>query len=269
MGLRYAGMPLSSFRRDKLVPTPSALYATSTTELFPVGMRYVDEDDGRVFRYSKALDTLYSGYGAANGTVAANIINSVLPNAVAVGDTEMTVTIASDEGYAGNGLVAADELQGGYIVFGHAAAASAQTRRIISNTAVASGGGTTRIVMDGAAGYLLAASGFAEVQLNPYRYLMQGGYSYNAFMCVPATYATTGLFFWGQTWGPCWCVPGGGDSTPGNTAEDRTVYFVGDGSVSGAYALTIETGYQKAGFIIDSTSSSVSAMPLVMLQIST
>lgn len=265
MGLRYAGMPLSSFRRDKLVPTPVALYATSTVELFPVGMRYVDEDDGRVFRYSRALDTLYSGYGAANGTVVANIINSVLPNAVVVGDTEMTVTIASDEGYAGNGLVAKDELQGGYIVFGHAVPASTQTRRIISNTAVASGGGTTSIVMDGPAGYVLAASGFAEVQLNPYRYLVQGDFPYNAFMCVPATYATTGLYFWGQTRGPCWVVPGGGDASPGNTTNDRMAYFVGDGTVNFGKALTIEEGYQIAGYCIDSTSAAASAMPLIML----
>ncbi len=68
--------------------------------------------------------------------------------------------------------------------------------------------------------------------------------------------------------GPCWCTPGGADSTPGDSANDRSVVFVGDGSVNGVTAITLENGYQVAGFIIDPTEVGTGCMPLVMLQIS-
>ncbi len=86
-------------------------------------------------------------------------------------------------------------------------------------------------------------------------------------MCVPNYPATTGYNFWGQTEGPCWVVPGGADATPGDTANDRTAYFVGDGSVNFGTSLVVESGYQKAGYCIDPTVSGTSAMPLVFLQL--
>jgi len=244
------------------------IYLVEAVQRYVFGQRWLDVD-GRVFKYSGSKSAVSPGYGAANGTAASAIINSVTPAAYVVGDETILVTVASDEGYAGTGLVAANELAGGYVTFGHGAEAGAQTRRILKNTAVAANGGTTTLKLDGPVGYAVAAGGACEVQLNPYAYLKKGALEYNAFMCVPATYVSAAdKYFWGQSWGPCWMVPGGGDTTPGNTANDRTAYFVGDGSVNFGYALVIESGYQKAGFCIDSTSGSVSAMPLVMLQIS-
>jgi hypothetical protein len=221
--------------------------------------------DGKVFRYCHSLGTLLSGFGAAN--IAPANIAGVIPTAAAAGDREIIVTIASGDGYAGNGLVAKDELEGALLVCGHGESL-VQNRTIMANAAVASGGGTCRILLDyPLANAMTAASSYVEVVLNPYKYLSKGAYEYHAFMCVPAVNASSGYNFWGQTRGPAWVCPGGGDGTPGDTANDRTAYFVGDGSVNFGYALTVESGYQRAGYCIDRTANGTSALPLIFLQL--
>ena len=243
-----------------------SIYAIETTQRYQYGQRLITVD-GRCFKYSHSVGTLLSGYGAAN--IAPQNIGAVPPAAYTAGDLKVLVTIASGDGYAGDGVVAADELAGGYFVSGHDETAAVQNRLIIGNTAVASGGGTTILTLDGPIANAQTTSGYNEVTLNPYRYLSKGvDFEYNAFMCVPAVNAASTYNFWGQTWGPCFVVPGGGDATPGDSANDRSMYFVGDGSVNGGTALTVENGYQLAGFIIDATASGTSAMPLLMLQIS-
>ncbi len=243
-------------------------YATlETTQRHPYGRRLLT-DDGRVFKYCRSLGTLYAGYGAANIAPVASLINSVTPAAYVSGQRKLSITIAATEGYAGDGAVAKDELVGAFLVLGHGAAALTENRMVVGNTAVAAGGGTTIVTLDVPLALDHAAGVACELPLNPYRYLSKGSLEYNAFMCVPAVPATSGYNFWGQTYGPCWVVPGGGDATPGDTANDRTAFFVGDGSVNFGTALTVETGYQRAGFCIDTTASGTSAMPLIMLQLS-
>jgi len=246
-------------------------YALETTQRHVYGRKAMTWD-GRVFKYCRSVGTLYAGYGAANtangsSNTIARLINSVTPAAISIGDIKTTITIAASEGYAGDGAVAADELQGAYVVLGHGSATTTENRMIVGNTVV-SGGGTTTVEVDYPFAVAHDAGVACELPLNPYRYLSKGNLEYNAFMCVPVVPCTTGYNFWGQTWGPAWVVPGGSDTSPGDTANDRTMYFVGDGSVNGGYALTVESGYQKAGFIIDPTVSGSSAMPLLMLQIS-
>ncbi len=88
-------------------------------------------------------------------------------------------------------------------------------------------------------------------------------------MGVPADNKTATYWCWIQSWGPCWVKPGGGDGTPGDTINDRTAYFVGDGTVNfGTVIEALEIGHQLAGFCIDVTASGTSALPLIMLQIS-
>jgi len=222
--------------------------------------------DGKVFKYCHSLGTLLSGFGAAN--IATQNIGAVIPVAAAVGDPEITVTIASGDGYAGDGVIAKNELVGALLVCGNGESL-VQNRTIMANTAVAANGGTCRLRLDyPIANIMTAASSYVEIVMNPYKYLSKGAYEYHAFMCVPAVNAASGYNFWGQTWGPCWVCPGGADATPGNTVNDRTAYFVGDGSVNFGTSLTVETGYQIAGFCIDNTAGPVSALPLIMLQLS-
>jgi hypothetical protein len=244
-------------------------YAVETTQRHTFGRRAITWD-GRVFKYAHSVATVYPGYGAFNllNATVARLINSVTPAAISIGDRTMTMTVAATEGYAGDGIVAQDELRGGYIVLGHGAAATTENRCILANTAVASGGGTTTLTLDAPFAVAHAAGVACECPGNPYHYVGGTSTSYSSVMGVPVVELDATYNGWIQTWGPCWCVPGGGDANPGDTASDRTLFFVGDGSVNGGTALTVETGYQLAGFMIDTTASGTAGMPLVMLQIS-
>ncbi|GAH31283.1 unnamed protein product, partial [marine sediment metagenome] len=84
---------------------------------------------------------------------------------------------------------------------------------------------------------------------------------------VPGTEAAVNEYFWVQTWGPCFVNPGGGSPNGvGVGVNERTVVFVGDGSINAVTNILLETGYQVAGFIIQNDSAGVGP-PLIMLQI--
>ncbi|MDD5062207.1 MAG: hypothetical protein PHN44_08020 [Candidatus Marinimicrobia bacterium] len=244
-------------------------YAVETTKRYEYGTRGITWD-GKVFKYSRAIAKLAAGYGAFNLSLAdvSDLINSVTPAAISAGDRTTTITIAATEGYASDGVVAEDELAGAQIVLGHGSQYTTEQRTVVGNTAGASGGSVIRIWVDYPFALAHDAGVACEIPFNPYRYLGAAS-EVASVMCVPnVVVAGSGYNFWGQTWGPCWCVPGGGDVTIGDSVNDRTAYFVGDGSVNGGTALTVETGYQPAGFIIDTTEVGTGCMPLVMLQIS-
>ena len=243
-------------------------YAIETTQRYAYGTRMITWE-GKVFKYGHSLGTLYAGWGAFNGGEldVSDLINSVTPAAYVAGQREITVTIASTEGHASDGVIAKDELVGAHIVIEHSVDHGTEGRTVVGNTAVASGGGTTTLTLDWPLALAHAAGVPCELPFNPYRYLVGGGGEYASVMVVTNVYTTTGYNFWGQSWGPCWCVPGG-STRPGDTAYDRSVYFFSNGSVGGATHVTVENGYQLAGFSIDATESGTENMPMVMLQIS-
>jgi hypothetical protein len=245
-------------------PVDNGLYNESSDQLFWYGKRLMTFD-GRVFKYSGSKTALLSSYGAFNYTTVATQNGAVLPYATVAGDSKIRITIANTNGYGG-GAIEKDELVGGYIEI-QEGAASAVTRMIVANDYVSTAGGVITVTLDGPLVAAYSVSAWADMVLNPYRYLGRGNLDYNAVMGVPTINRTSTYNGWVQTWGPCYVVAGGADSAPGNSANDRIVCFVGDGTVNGATALTMETGYQPAGFLIDSTSST-GAVPLVMLQIS-
>lgn len=247
-------------------PVDNGLYNQSTDQLFWYGKR-IWTFDGKVFKYGRAKTALLAGYGAANVfPVSKHVTYAALPVAIAANDKYATVTVAATLGYANVGF-AKDELVGGYIVVGHNTT-TVENRTIVANDAIGAAGGSMRVWVDGPFMTANSTSNGAELYPNPYAYLGKGALEYNGFMGVPSINTTILYNSWIQTYGPCWVVPGGGDTTPGNTANDRTAYFVGDGSVNFGTALTVENGYQMAGWCIDTTSAAVSAMPLIMLQIS-
>lgn len=248
-------------------PVDDGLFKASTDQLFWFGKRLMTFD-GKVFKYGHAKSALLSGYGAANNfPVSKHITYAVLPAAITVGDKFANVTCPASAGYASTGF-AKDELVGGYLVVGHGAAATTQNRTIVRSDAVGASSATIRLWVDTPFTIAETTSQGAEAYPNPYGYLYQGNLEHNAFMGVAQEPVASGSNAWIQTWGPCWVVPGGGDTTPGEGSNNRMMYFVGDGSVNSGLSVTIENGYQPAGFLIDTTSASVAAMPLIMLQIS-
>lgn len=244
-----------------------AYYAVETTQRYVWGTRGLTWD-GKVFRYSRSKDTLYAGYGALNGASidVSDLINSNHTLTINKGDRSVLVTVAAGEGYD-NGAVAEDELAGAQLVVGHGAAATTETRTVVGNEYVAAGGGTIMVYVD----YPFAiqhTTGFMELPLNAYGYLLKPANHVGSVMGVPNITAITGKHLWIQTWGLCWCVPGGADADIASEQDNRECVFVGDGSVNGSNIITLENGFQRAGFVTDSSESGTGCMPMVMLQIS-
>ncbi len=242
-------------------------YTTETTQRYAWGTRGVTWD-GKVFKYSRSKDTLYVGYGAKNAASidVSDLINSNTTLTTPAGARSILVTIAAGEGYD-NGAIAEDELVGAQLVIGHGSIATSEQRTVIGNEAVAAAGGVILVHVD-APFALEHTAGFMELPLNAYGYLTRTDPGICSIMGIPLITATTGQHLWIQTWGMCWCVPGGNDTSPGDSQNTRDVVFVGDGSVNGVDTITLENGYQHAGFITDATESGTGCMPMVMLQIS-
>jgi hypothetical protein len=248
------------------ISAPLDFGTISTTQKHAYGRLY-ETWDGKRYRYGHSVGDCLSGFGAAN--VGTQNIAVVLPVAAAVGDMTILVTIASGDGYAGNGLIADGELCGANLVIGHGEAL-VTNRTILANTPVASGGGTSLLQLDGPVTQVMtAASSYSEIVLNRFAHLNRtgAGLEYHGFMGVPEKNCASTYNGWFQTRGPCWLCPGSGDATPGNTVNDRTAFFVGDGSVNFGTALTVETGYQMAGYCIDTTAGAVSALPMIQLML--
>lgn len=253
------------------------IYSVSTGKdnLYNIGDR-VQTGDGRVFRYAYAgTGGVLSSFGAACTAVVK--ISHLIPAAgvAASGVRSVLVTVGATDGAAGNGIIAVDELRGGYIVLANQSS-SAMNRCIIGNTAVATGGGTMTVYLDAPTTAAITAASYCEIMPNPYYNMRLGGalsgsLERSTFLGIPAVTAAATNYFWLQTWGPTWIVPSGtpGADQPGYANDDRDVFFVGDGSIYGGHAVTVESGYQRAGSIMQCDSTAATAgPPFVMLQIS-
>lgn len=258
------------------VVTPNAtewdfLYSVSSVKdpAHNIGDRVVTPD-GRTFRYAKAAGTCSTGFGAKCTSVFAGLTLQASP---AIGDNFVTVLNVSALGtLTANQLRGApfvihtdagDKTHNGFLLGNDAAAVGASMRlfldrKIVQRTFLSTG----------------AAAGYMEVMPNPYSQI--SGYptdsdTFASVLGVPAAYATSGQYFWLQTWGPCWITPGGGSpSGVGITANGREVVFVGDGSINATKDITLNNGYQRAGFIIqkDPSTPAGGGPPFIMLQIS-
>lgn len=254
---------------DAATDNQLGIYLDEAIQRFVPGTRFT-RWDGSVFKYSKSKSvSLLAGRGAANYSSVVNI--SVSLPTITAGDRTAILPFASGDGVATDGVLVDKELVGGYLVTGHAGAVV--MNRLIIDTegiGVSGTGGSIKLTFDGPFSDALTTP-FTEVVLNPYRYLgvNEDAHDYQAVMVVPACVVTATYYFWGQSWGPCWITPGGADNVPGNSADDRALYFVGDGSVNGGTVIdALSRGHQLAGFLIDETASSTGGLPLVMLQIS-
>ena len=232
------------------------IYNADSTQLYDLGTRL--QVDDRVFRYALCgTNGVNAGWGAFYKVSLA--ITYEAADAVVIGDRTITINEAG---------ITLNQLKGGYIVMGHNSAATTQNRRIVSNTV--SSGGECIATLDGP----IAVAGTLSIEVIPNIYgnlQVAGSQEYDGVAGVPARTATTGQYFWVQTWGPCWIVPGGA-GTPGSTAAERAVYFTGDGSINGAVGMASESTEahyrQYAGYIIQTDSSGSGGPPFIMLQVS-
>lgn len=236
------------------------IYNVDTTQKYEIGTR-LQTADGRVFRYaSTTTGGVSAGFGAFATATLPMAYEALHANAAA-GQTYVLVEQAS---------ITEDMWAGAYIIMGHSGAATTQNRRIVRNTAT-DGDTHVYVYLDAPLTVALTTSEGFEIMPNPYANLSVSPNEYSGVMGVPAATAAASRYVWVQTWGPCWVVPGG-TGTPGSTAAERTVYFVGDGSINGDVGLADPTTEperrQVAGYIIQRDSAGAGGPPFVMLQIS-
>jgi hypothetical protein len=237
-------------------------YAQDTTQKYPLGTTI--RLNGRTFIYAKASGTqnpdvgshIAAGQHMAYATVAAS---------AAAGVTSITADFGATDGAAGDGVLAEDELVGGYLlVFPHSS--NTFIRQIIGNTAVASGGGEVTIELDSPTPVAVVVDvSHCEAMASPYLNVISGNYPKAAIVGIPTYPATTGKYFWLQTWGPCWVSP---QAEVGEADHDIQVVFRHDGSIDEHdYSDAYVTKEQHAGFVLTHAAAGTQGAPFIMLQI--
>ena len=257
----------------KDAPDWSFLYDASTIKdpNFDVGDRVV-LPDGRAFRYGKCGATIADmKHGVKNWNLLVTELDAIAV-AAAIGAKYVDITFADTDGVGNDGVIAVDSLRGGHISFYRGT--DRQQRGIIGNTVRANGDtGNTRLYLDAALKVAINALDNVEVLANPYSDLRMGNDLQTSVMGMPCVLATTGQYFWIQTWGPCRVTPS--QAELGTGAALRMYLFDAAGGVFGLRALidasgiTAENhGYQIAGHIIERTDGVAgSAAPFINLQI--
>lgn len=243
--------------------------------------------DGRVFRYAKcgghnipstergahALAVLVvNKVTAGNNRAVANIpthakwVSEVVLTLTAntIGDSTTILAAARD------GVVAKDELKGGYVSFRTGGFPSLmQTRGIVGNTALATGGTSITLTLDEPLNFdLTTGVSTCEILAPPYACVGIVSDMWVSVMGMPNVLAEIGSHLWLQTWGPLRIAP---TENLGDTERERQFVFDAQGCVvpaADSFAANIHS-YQHAGFLLEKIYGDAgSAAPFIMLQIS-
>ena len=263
-------------------PDWSFLYADPSTTRDPawyIGDR-VELPDKRAYRYCTAGTLgVVTEMGAAQ--LRKTSVNAVAPAQAsatslgfpardtiatgAKGSLFLTVTIGSGFGHLATGVLTKDELRGAYIVIGNGSLQHPQMATIVGHPALAAAGTLTVQLAVPLVASVSVGTTNIEIMMNPYTDLSIGNAGgYASFLGVPVRVATVGQYFWLQTHGPCWITS---DNLTADDANDRMVYFRGDGAISSRTDVGSDHLFQPAGFVIDASSAGASNAPFVMLQL--
>lgn len=224
----------------------------SATQNYALGSRIVIDE--RVFRYARAGANLVAPCTyrlQVNGDVNSPTTWGLAIGAdVALAGTTITVTVGAYQG----GVVAANELTGGWIeVWG--AANLFMWRRIISNTATAVGGNIVITVDKPWNSASLIADTTVALHHSSYYNVVMGGsvpaiVGYESAVGLTPVPVAAGRYFWLQTYGPCFIASQLGN--PGAVIGFRDVYYGTAGTVidlTGALAGGANVGPQRIGYI--------------------
>lgn len=226
---------------DKVLSARQGILEQSSVQKFPIGTRYADGD--RVFRYCKAGGDITEAMKAG---FCGNLPIEVYTRAVAYAKGTFKVAILdtdTDHGvdYYANGYLWIQDL----ITLVH------RMHKIKSSTA--SAGGFVTLTLYEALTLEVPVSSWITAWPNIYSNVLFADSEFMSMICVPLILVTSGNYFWGQTWGPCFGTPFG--VTPGYTSRQRDIYFNVDGALMAGDDLDMETTVrQRAGFLITNTS---------------
>lgn len=204
------------------------LYEVSSSQKERLGMLRI-EPDGRKFRYAKNGSTeLACGITTSMIGVEANHINRPVAAAVAIGDTEVQVTVGAT-------VVTADAYKDGYFQVNDGTGEGHQYL-IDTNTACDSSG-TTTVTLKDPIRVALVASSTSEVSLipNPWLGTVIQATPATGPAGVTITVVPISYYYWSQT-GGVGCVLSKGTDAVGSTQEHGST----DGSAD------IQNGYDSA-----------------------
>jgi hypothetical protein len=180
------------------------------------------------------------------------------------GSYYVSVTIDSVIGHLVTGELWANELAGGEIVIGNGGSQHPQQRTIVSHPALAAAGTLTVKLDSPLERAVTAGTTTIELMESPFSYVKADGSGgeYVTYLGMATVEAVSGEFFWLQTYGPRWITS---NSNTCDSAMDRTIVFVGNGSVVSSNDVTVESGLQIAGYALDTSGSNASNAPMVFL----
>jgi len=248
---------------ERLTDRPEqGIYAASDTQNYVLGTRRITPD-GRVFRYGRCGGSLSAMNRGVKNYQCLVTRKASICKATLAGSKTLEVTTASF-------IVTVVEnwLNGGYISL-YRGSDRAQ-RHLIGNTAVPVIGGSNCILtLKDALTVGLNENDPCEILPNPYCNLIIADHNYTSVMGMPTVMATTGQFFWIQTWGPCRISPTG-VALGVNQYEQMFTFFTNGGIHREDHAEGANRAEQVAGFMIERPDSleSEAAAPFIMLQIS-
>lgn len=260
------------------VPRDSArLHSAGTTKLFECGARCITWD-GRVFRYGYCGSSLTQMKWSVRNMLPLIAAKAAILDAADKEATVLNLTVgAATYGKNGDGVIAENELRGGYISIYNGTYIRDQ-RLIEGNTALGATGIAFTIYIDEGLSAAIDASTSCEILANPYAYLSQSNRPYLRHMGVPHVLATTGQYFWLQTWGPL-RISNGSAWADADVYLSSDVYFNYEGSIctwkEAHDDATYPTLYQKCGYIIEASqkldttplTSKTDVAPFIMLQV--
>jgi hypothetical protein len=239
-------------------------YAQSITQNYPLGTKRTYED-GRVFRYVKARTALNTEFGCCYNakTVTCAVAPTQATGAGTAGQFKVTMTVAAGDGLSGGGVIATNELAGGYVVIGNGASQHPQNRLILANTSTSGGGPCTLTLAEALETTVTVNTTTIETLMCPW--IVSDGNATNSeyvtFKGMPACQMTINYYGWIQTQGPCWITS---DTHTCDSINDRRIYFVCNGSVKSGNDITGNIN-QLAGHAIDASSTGASNAPFVNL----
>ncbi|KKK82105.1 hypothetical protein LCGC14_2806720 [marine sediment metagenome] len=235
----------------------------SATQNYTIGSRMVVDE--RVFHYAKAGNTLAGGLGAFNALT--QHVSFALVAIAASGATSIVVTVGAGDGVAADGVIAADELVGGYVVIWPADMGDTMNRRVVGNIAATSGSSMT-VDLDRPLSAALVGTDHAEIMASPYLNVQKAtpAFGFHSVAGMPPIAATVDQYLWLQTWGPVWITPGGlGQASVGFL--NRRVYFREDGSIDENPVGGIYADSQLAGYVLANAPGEGQGAPFIQLML--
>lgn len=211
-------------------------------QTYPIGTKFIEDD--RVFRYCKAGSGLTAMKAGHQGAKPSEFNTAAV--VYAAGATEIVIL---DTGSASDRPV--NYYAGGYLWIMDLVTGIYRMHRIKSST-VGDGTSITLILAIGLKTGI-GATTWITAWPNIYSDILGTSSTKMSMVCVALIPVTSGRWFWGQTWGPCFGTSF--NVVPGLNANQREVYFNIDGALMAGDDLSLDTTVrQRAGFILANTT---------------